>query len=153
MRDAKPSPAPDIWQERAWHVSVPADPRYYWHRVSRGVFALPRPFSLPLLLASSAPVREIGVHSMEDKTSVRVPRVHRSFVPSLSCSSRSRGQEFFRLSRFFQEKRSIFPSFSLFPFFRWFFWQQAINPIIGLGEPLFVPVDDPPLSILSLSGV
>ena len=80
-------------------------------------------------------------------------RVHRSFVPSLSCSSRSRGQEFFRLSRFFQEKRSIFPSFSLFPFFRWFFWQQAINPIIGLGEPLFVPVDDPPLSILSLSGV
>ena len=62
-------------------------------------------------------------------------------------------KSFFRLSRFFQEKRSIFPSFSLFPFFRWFFWQQAINPIIGLGEPLFVPVDDPPLSILSLSGV
>ena len=62
-------------------------------------------------------------------------------------------KSFFRLSRFFREKRSIFPSFSLFPFFRWFFWQQAINPIIGLGEPLFVPVDDPPLSILSLSGV
>ena len=83
---------------------------------------------------------------MQDKTSVRVRmRVHRSFV--LSLSSRSRGQEFFRLSRFFQEKRYIFPSFSLFPFFRWFFWQQAINPIIGLGEPLFAVVDDPPLSL------
>ena len=72
---------------------------------------------------------------MQDKTSVRVRmRVHRSFVLSLSLSSRSRGQEFFRLSRFFQEKRYIFLSLSLFPFFRWFFWQRAINPIIGLGE-------------------
>ena len=125
------NPLPHTWRARAWHVSMPADPRYYWHRVSRGVFALLRPFSLPPLLLSSG-LGNRGACSANGQNECACARVHRSFVPPLS--SRSRGQEFFRLSRFFQEKRYIFLSLSLFPFFRWFFWQRAINPIIGLGE-------------------
>ena len=62
-------------------------------------------------------------------------------IALLFPSSCSRGQEFFRLSRFFPVEAIYFPSFPSFvlSFFRWFFWQQAINPIIGLAELLSAP--------------
>ena len=74
-------------------------------------------------------------------------------IALLFPSSCSRGQEFFRLSRFFPVEAIYFPSFPSFvlSFFRWFFWQQAINPIIGLAEPLSAPPWATALPYLSLS--
>ena len=132
---------------QAWHVGMkPARP------------------TTPLLLASSAPRRFCSPEAfspsllallsgksecMEDKRRVRVRCVHRSFVPLLMFERTG----VFPPVSFFPVEAIYFPSFPSFvlSFFRWFFWQQAINPIIGLAEPLSAPPLSTALPYLSLS--
>ena len=75
--------------------------------------------------------------------------VHRSFVPLLMFERTG----VFPPVSFFPVEAIYFPSFPSFvlSFFRWFFWQQAINPIIGLAEPLSAPPLSTALPYLSLS--
>ena len=100
------------------------------------------------LFPSSAPIWEIGVHGGQ-KESARALRA------SLFCSPPHvrEDRSFSACLVFFPVEAIYFPSFPSFvlSFFRWFFWQQAINPIIGLAEPLSAPPLSTALPYLSLS--
>ena len=105
----------------------------------------PRRFCSPEAF-SSAPIWEIGVHGGQNETAC-------ALRASLFCSPpHVREDRSFSACLVFSRRSDLFSFFPLVrSFFRWFFWQQAINPIIGLAEPLSAPPLSTALPYLSLS--